>query len=87
MNLDYDLVLENIGQFGLWHIMVSLLASLAAMAASFTTFQVGNLETSLTRLFFFIYKKIANHCELFLFSVLIYWLFRLRICSMSGGYL
>ena len=50
MNLDYDLVLENIGQFGLWHIMVSLLASLAAMAASFTTFQVGNLETSFARL-------------------------------------
>ena len=50
MNLDYDLVLENIGQFGLWHIMVSLLASLAAMAASFTTFQVGNLETTFARL-------------------------------------
>ena len=87
MNLDYDLVLENIGQFGLWQIMVCLLASLAAMAASFTTFQVGNLETTFARLIFFIYKKIANHCELFLFSVLIYWLFRLRICSMSGGYL
>ena len=82
MNLDYDLVLENIGQFGLWHIMFSLLASLAAMAASFTTFQVGNLETSTSfaRLTFLFIK-------LFLFSVLIYWLFRLRICSMSGGYL
>ena len=50
MNLDYDLVLENIGQFGLWQIMVCLLASLAAMAASFTTFQVGNLETTFARL-------------------------------------
>ena len=50
MNLDYDLVLENIGQFGLWQIMVCILASLAAMAASFTTFQVGNLETTFARL-------------------------------------
>ena len=47
MDLDYDEVLEHIGQFGLWQIMVCLLASLAAMAASFTTFQVGNFETYL----------------------------------------
>ena len=45
MDLDYDQVLEHVGQFGLWQIMVCLLASLAAMAEAFMTLQVSSLET------------------------------------------
>ena len=46
--MDYDQVLEHVGQFGLWQIMVCLLASLAAMAEAFMTLQVGSLENYLT---------------------------------------
>ena len=45
--MDYDQVLEHVGQFGLWQIMVCLLASLAAMAEAFMTLQVGSLENYL----------------------------------------
>ena len=41
--MDYDQVLEHVGQFGLWQIMVCLLASLAAMAEAFMTLQVSIL--------------------------------------------
>ena len=38
--MDYDQVLEHVGQFGLWQIAVCILASLAAMAEAFMTMQV-----------------------------------------------
>lgn len=38
--MDYDQVLNNIGQFGLWQILICILASLAAMAAAMMTMQV-----------------------------------------------
>ena len=47
--MDYDQVLEHVGQFGLWQIMVCLLASLAAMAEAFMTLQVSILTTRNTR--------------------------------------
>lgn len=37
--MNYDQVLEHVGQFGLWQILVCLLASLAAMAEAFMTLQ------------------------------------------------
>ena len=37
--MNYDHVLEHVGQFGLWQIVVCLLASLAAMAEAFMNFQ------------------------------------------------
>ena len=40
VNMDYDQVLNNIGQFGLWQILICILASLAAMAAAMMTMQV-----------------------------------------------
>lgn len=38
--MDYDHVLEHVGQFGFWQILVCGLASLAAMAEAFMTLQV-----------------------------------------------
>ena len=43
--MDYDEVLEHVGQFGLWQIMVCFLASLAAMAEAFMTLQVSYVES------------------------------------------
>jgi hypothetical protein len=39
--MDYDQVLDHVGQFGLWQIAVFILASLAAMTSAFMTMQVG----------------------------------------------
>ena len=38
--MDYDQVLEHVGQFGLWQKLVIFMASLAAMAEAFMTLQV-----------------------------------------------
>ena len=38
--MDYDQVLEHVGQFGLWQILVCFLAAAAAMAEAFMTLQV-----------------------------------------------
>ena len=39
--MNYDDVLEHVGQFGLWQILVCILASLSAMAAALMTMQVS----------------------------------------------
>ena len=41
--MNYDEVLEHVGQFGLWQILVCILASLSAMAAALMTMQVSLL--------------------------------------------
>ena len=46
--MDYDQVLNHIGQFGLWQILVCILASLAALAAAMMTMQVGQYKITNT---------------------------------------
>ena len=41
--MDYDQVLQEIGQFGFWQIWICFLASLSAMAAALITMQVCTL--------------------------------------------
>ena len=40
--MDYDQILEHVGQFGLWQKLVLFMASLAAMAEAFMTLQVNH---------------------------------------------
>lgn len=42
--MDYDQVLEHVGQFGLWQKLVIFMASLAAMAEAFMTLQVKYIK-------------------------------------------
>ena len=45
--MDYDQVLDHVGQFGLWQVLVCALASLAAMSELFMTMQVRCLKFNL----------------------------------------
>ena len=38
--MDYDQILDHVGQFGLWQKLVCILLCLAAMGSAFMTFQV-----------------------------------------------
>ena len=68
--MDYDQVLEHVGQFGLWQILVCFLAAAAAMAEAFMTLQVWLIAKKLIEFF----RQIVNSS----FPVLFHWLLKLR---------
>ena len=65
--MDYDQVLQEIGQFGLWQIWICFLASLSAMAAALITMQVWIFSR-----IFFLWKISWNQRiqSIFFFSIL-----------------
>lgn len=78
--MDYDQVLEHVGQFGLWQWLITFLACLAAMAEAFMTLQVKLISKCFTIEFF---RQNINSS----FPVLFYWLLKLRRFQMPSEHL